>query len=187
MRYGIFSDTHANLPALEAVMRAFEAEKIDALICLGDTVGYGSQPNECCDIVRRVAKYTILGNHDAAVAGRMDYSYYYDAAREALDYHRGILSEENHAWLRSLPYIEKDAETHFCHGSPVDSTMMCRRPSRSRQSPGWRRADHSAFCPGNRRRRLRRQCRGRSRPGPQGHGRPCSLNRIIPGSGATGT
>jgi diadenosine tetraphosphatase ApaH/serine/threonine PP2A family protein phosphatase len=120
MRYGIFSDTHANLPALDNVMRAFDAEKVDALICLGDTVGYGSQPNECCDIVRKNAKYTILGNHDAAVAGRMDYSYYYDAAREALDYHRRILTDENMTWLRSLSYIEKDDVTHFCHGSPVD-------------------------------------------------------------------
>ena len=73
----------ALLPALEAVMRGFDTENVDALICLGDTVGYGSQPNECADIVRKNAKHTILGNHDAAVAGRMDYSYYYDAAREA--------------------------------------------------------------------------------------------------------
>lgn len=120
MRYGIFSDTHANLPALEAVMRCFDKEKVDALICLGDTVGYGSQPNQCCEIVRNNAKYTILGNHDAAVAGRMDYSYYYDAAREALDYHSRILAEENMEWLRTLPYIEKDDVAHFCHGSPVD-------------------------------------------------------------------
>jgi diadenosine tetraphosphatase ApaH/serine/threonine PP2A family protein phosphatase len=120
MRYGIFSDTHANLPALEAVMRSFDSLNIDALICLGDTVGYGSQPNECCDIVRKNAKFTILGNHDAAVAGRMDYSYYYDAAREALDYHSRVLTEENMGWLRGLPYIERDEHTHFCHGSPVD-------------------------------------------------------------------
>ncbi|EDM78220.1 bis(5'nucleosyl)-tetraphosphatase, ApaH [Plesiocystis pacifica SIR-1] len=120
MRYGIFSDTHANLPALNAVMRCFDQEKVDALICLGDTVGYGSQPNECADIVRKNAKHTILGNHDAAVAGRMDYSYYYDAAREALDYHRRILSDENMEWLRNLAYMEKDEGTHFCHGSPVD-------------------------------------------------------------------
>jgi predicted phosphodiesterase len=90
MRYGIFSDIHANHDALEAVLRAVDKEKVDALVCLGDTVGYGAQPNECCDIVRGITRYTILGNHDAAVAGRMDYSYYYDAAREALDLHAGV-------------------------------------------------------------------------------------------------
>ena len=120
MRYGIFSDTHANHDALEAVLRALDREKVDALVCLGDTVGYGAQPNECCDIVKRVTRYTILGNHDAAVAGRMDYSYYYDAAREALDWHAGQLTPDNMAWLRKLNYFEKDGMTHFCHGSPVD-------------------------------------------------------------------
>ncbi len=120
MRYGIFSDTHANLDALEAVLREFDREKVDALVCIGDTVGYGPQPNECCDRVRELTRHTILGNHDAAVAGRMDYSYYYDAAREALDLHAGLVSSDNMSWLKSLPYTAKDEGVHFCHGSPLD-------------------------------------------------------------------
>jgi diadenosine tetraphosphatase ApaH/serine/threonine PP2A family protein phosphatase len=120
MRYGIFSDTHANLDALEAVLREFDRQRVDAFVCIGDTVGYGAQPNECCDKVRNLTRYTILGNHDAAVAGRMDYSYYYDAAREALDFHRSILKPDNLEWLRGLRYTERDGDTHFCHGSPLD-------------------------------------------------------------------
>ena len=120
MRYGIFSDTHANLEALETVLREFDRAKVDQLVCLGDTVGYGAQPNECCDRVRRLARHTILGNHDAAVSGRIDYSYYYDAARQALDHHASLLTEENMEWLKSLRYTEQDGGTHFCHGSPVD-------------------------------------------------------------------
>ena len=53
-------------------------------------------------------------DHDAAVAGRMDYSYYYDAARNALDLHASILSEENHEWLRSLPYDVREKDLYFC-------------------------------------------------------------------------
>lgn len=120
MRYGIISDTHGNEEALEAVLRSIDREKVEAVVCLGDTVGYGAQPNECCDRVRSVARHTILGNHDAAVAGRMDYSYYYDAAREALDLHASILSPTNMEWLKSLQYTERDDDVHFCHGSPVD-------------------------------------------------------------------
>lgn len=120
MRYGIFSDTHANLLALEAVLRAFDKENVDALVCIGDTVGYGPQPDECCDKVRALTRHTILGNHDAAVSGRMDYSYYYDAAREALDLHASLVSKENMQWLRELPYTAKDDDVHFCHGSPLD-------------------------------------------------------------------
>src|SRR5882724_7032039 len=107
MRVGIFSDVHANYEALSAVLEAYRSESVDIYYCLGDTVGYGGSPNECADLVRSIAKKTILGNHDAAVAGRMDYSYYYEAARHALDAHAAILSPQNMEWLRQLPYQEK--------------------------------------------------------------------------------
>ncbi|GAC1592711.1 MAG: metallophosphoesterase family protein [Polyangiales bacterium] len=121
MRLGIFSDVHANYEALSAVLEAYKRERIDIFYCLGDSVGYGGSPNECVDIIRRLARLTILGNHDAAVAGRMDYSYYYEAARHALDTHAAMLSPENMAWLKALPYREKllDVGVDLCHGSPV--------------------------------------------------------------------
>ncbi len=120
MRLGVFSDVHANYEALSAVLEAYRDEAIDVYYCLGDTVGYGGSPNECANIVRDLAAATVLGNHDAAVAGRMDYSYYYEAARSALDLHAQLLSAQNMAWLRSLPYkIELSRELHLCHGSPV--------------------------------------------------------------------
>jgi predicted phosphodiesterase len=104
MRLGIFSDVHANLEALGAVFEAYRKEAIDVYYCLGDTVGYGGSPNECADLVREIAKATILGNHDAAVSGRMDYSYYYEAARHALDAHASMID---------------DIGVLLCHGSPV--------------------------------------------------------------------
>jgi diadenosine tetraphosphatase ApaH/serine/threonine PP2A family protein phosphatase len=121
MRLGIFSDVHANIEAMSAVMRAFEDEEIDEYYCLGDVVGYGASPNECADLVRETARVTILGNHDAAVAGRMDYSYYYEAARQALDFHANILSKQNLEWLRNLPYkhVVEGTGVHLCHGSPL--------------------------------------------------------------------
>jgi len=121
MRLGILSDIHANIEALSAVLEAFRHESIDVFYCLGDTVGYGGSPNEACDIVREVARVTIVGNHDAAVAGRMDYSYYYEAARHALDVHASMLSPENMAWLKTLPYQHKldEIDVLLCHGSPV--------------------------------------------------------------------
>ena len=120
MRIGIFSDVHANIEALSAVVKAYRDERIDRFVCLGDTVGYGGSPNECCDLVRDTVAFTILGNHDAAVAGRMDYSYYYDAARQALDFHAEVLSPGNMQWLRDLPYSRHEDELYFCHGSPVN-------------------------------------------------------------------
>ncbi len=120
MRFGIFSDVHSNLPALKATLKVMESEEIDKYICLGDVVGYGGRPRECTDLVMGLTSVTVLGNHDAAVSGRMDYSYYYDAAREALDLHSKWVSEENLMWLRSLPYEHQELGLSFCHGSPMD-------------------------------------------------------------------
>jgi diadenosine tetraphosphatase ApaH/serine/threonine PP2A family protein phosphatase len=120
MRYAILSDVHSNIEALTAIRRALEAEGVDRYICLGDVVGYGASPNECCDVLRDLCDVTLLGNHDAAVAGRMDYSFYYDAARQALDWSASVLRAENLSWLKTLPYSCRVGQVGFCHGSPLD-------------------------------------------------------------------
>ena len=120
MRIAIISDIHSNIEALTEVLRVTEEQKVDRIVSLGDIVGYGASPNACCDLVRQVTEVTLLGNHDAAVAGRMDYSYYYDAARHALDWSAGVLSDENMEWLKTLPYTYRIGDVGFCHGSPVE-------------------------------------------------------------------
>ena len=120
MRYAIISDIHGNIEALEAILKQFEEiGGIDKYYCLGDIVGYGAEPEACCTRVRELCELTLLGNHDAAVAGRMDYSYYYDAAREALDWCRERLSEENMEWLKTLPYTHRLEDVELSHGSPL--------------------------------------------------------------------
>ncbi len=119
MRYAILSDIHGNIEALEAMLKQFrELGGIDKYYCLGDIVGYGAEPDACCDLVRELCEVTLLGNHDAAVAGRMDYSYYYDAAREALDWCRDKLKPINMEWLRGLPYTHRLGPVELSHGSP---------------------------------------------------------------------
>ncbi len=119
MRIGIISDIHSNLEALTSVLGALEAQRVEKVICLGDVVGYGASVNECCAQVRSAVETTLLGNHDAAVSGRMDYSFYYDAARHALDWTAARIEPEHLAWLRSLPYTHRIGEIAFSHGSPV--------------------------------------------------------------------
>ncbi|HZA50626.1 MAG TPA: metallophosphoesterase family protein [Myxococcaceae bacterium] len=120
MRLAIISDIHSNIEALTEVLKAAEHHKADRIVSLGDIVGYGASPNVCCDLVRSVTEVTLLGNHDAAVAGRMDYSFYYDAARHALDWSASVITDENLFWLRSLPYTYRIGEVGFSHGSPID-------------------------------------------------------------------
>lgn len=120
MRIAIVSDVHSNIEALSEVVKEVEKLRADRVVCLGDVVGYGASPNQCCEIIRELAETTLLGNHDAAVAGRMDYSFYYEAARHALDWSATIMTDENAAWLRSLPYTYRIGDVGFCHGSPLD-------------------------------------------------------------------
>ena len=119
MRIAVLSDVHANLEALTEVERAIAGLGIDRVACLGDVVGYGASPNECCERVRALASVALLGNHDAAVSGRMDYAFYYDAARHALDWTAGILRRDNLDWLSGLPYAHREGDVGFSHGSPL--------------------------------------------------------------------
>jgi len=119
VRYGIISDIHGNIEALTESLKSLERERVDEIVCLGDIVGYGANPEDCVKLVRSVAKESILGNHDAAVAGRMDYSFYYDAARMALDWCRGQVSDDTIEWLQARPYRVRFGDVEFCHGSPI--------------------------------------------------------------------
>ena len=121
MRIGILSDIHSNLEALNETLASLERFRPDTVICLGDVVGYGASVNECCALIRKVSSVTLLGNHDAAVSGRMDYSFYYDAARHALDWTAARIDLDHLDWLRTLPYAHRiDDHASFTHGSPLD-------------------------------------------------------------------
>ena len=120
MRIAILSDIHANLEALVAVEAALGRLAVDRVVCTGDVVGYGASPNACCERIRDLASFTLLGNHDAAVAGRMEYGYYYDAARHVIDWTAQELDPDHLTWLRSLPYARRADDVAFSHGSPIE-------------------------------------------------------------------
>ncbi len=121
MKIGIISDIHANLEALEAVLKSLETDKVDRIVCLGDVVGYGASPRECCEIIMSVCDVCVIGNHDAAITGKMDYSYYYDAAHMVLDWTKTQLSDACREYLSALPYHLEYEGILLCHGSPVDA------------------------------------------------------------------
>ena len=118
MRYGILSDVHGNIDALAVVLDGLAELQVDAYVFLGDAVGYGANPNEVCERLRSMKMLAVIGNHDAAVAGRMDYSDYYGAARDALAWCTEHMHADNMQWLRSLPYRAQQDGIDFCHGSP---------------------------------------------------------------------
>jgi diadenosine tetraphosphatase ApaH/serine/threonine PP2A family protein phosphatase len=102
MRVAVISDVHANRHALEAVLRAVEAEEPDAIWCLGDTVGYGPQPNECCDLVRERADLCLVGNHDLVALGALAVSDFNDDAAAAARWTTDVLSDPSREFLAGL-------------------------------------------------------------------------------------
>lgn len=117
MRIAFFSDIHGNLPALEAALADAKARGANHLICLGDIVGYGPQPIECLQRIRQIATATVMGNHDAAVCGLFDREYFNAFARETAERAILVLSDDDLAWLKTLPY-QIEGNGFFCtHGS----------------------------------------------------------------------
>jgi diadenosine tetraphosphatase ApaH/serine/threonine PP2A family protein phosphatase len=120
MRVAVISDIHGNLHALEAVLAAIDADPPDAVWCLGDVVGYGPRPNECCDLVRRRTSVSLCGNHDLAVSGGIDLAEFSGDAAVAATWTRGVLENEHLAWLNELqPRARVDGVGLF-HGSARD-------------------------------------------------------------------
>lgn len=116
----VISDIHGNLEALEAVLEDAQRRHADTIVCLGDVVGYGADPNACVARVRSVAKATVLGNHDAAAINPSLAENFNDVAREAIDWTRKQLSPENLSFLETLPLEHVFDDLRFVHASPVE-------------------------------------------------------------------
>jgi predicted phosphodiesterase len=122
LRYGVFGDIHGNLHALEAVLKAYEAERIDTYICTGDLVGYGAFPKECIELTRATCAHVVAGNHDFAVCGRLTLEFFNSYAKAAVLWTRETLSDEELDYLRKLPLMERiDDTVTLAHATVYDS------------------------------------------------------------------
>ena len=121
MKYAIISDLHANLEALQAVLDD-AAPRVDAVVCLGDIVGYNADPHECLRRVRETCAVVIAGNHDQAACGVRRYDDFNDWAREAIDWTRQRLSAAELGYLNALPETAPFGNGWLAaHGSPRDT------------------------------------------------------------------
>jgi len=122
VRILLLSDVHSNLEALEACLAA--APPYDLAVNLGDTVGYGANPNEVIERARAVGTVFVRGNHDKAVAGLMGLDEFNPAAGLATLWTRTQLTPENLAWLHALPQgpvrVADLPDVQFVHGSAHD-------------------------------------------------------------------
>ncbi|HEY6292422.1 MAG TPA: metallophosphoesterase family protein [Terriglobia bacterium] len=118
MRYLIVSDIHSNLEAFTKCLEVARG-RYQEVLCLGDLVGYGPDPNGVVDAVREIASVTIRGNHDKACCGITEAEDFNPLARLATLWTREQLTPPNLASLRNLPMGPVELEGfEFVHGSP---------------------------------------------------------------------
>jgi len=119
MRYGIVADIHGNLEALEAVLHGLEG-KVDQIVCLGDIVGYGPNPNECCEILRKQNIPSVAGNHEKATTGELELTRFNKNAAAAILWTQKVLLPENLQYIKDLPLTLDLPGFEIVHGSLVN-------------------------------------------------------------------
>lgn len=117
MIYTVISDIHANLPALETLLKI--APKDCPFVCLGDVVGYGGSPAECLERVRSLASIVLQGNHERMVVDPRSRLYANPHARHAIEWTESVLDDESKSFLKTLkPAAALDKDILLVHGSP---------------------------------------------------------------------
>jgi len=120
VRTAFISDIHANLDALDTVLADIQDRDVDRIVCLGDIVGYGPEPNECVGRVREVAQVTVVGNHDYAALGLLDTLAFNEYARAAADWTSDHISEAARDFLLMLPLTVELDGMRLVHASPLE-------------------------------------------------------------------
>jgi len=119
MRYAVLADIHSNLEAFQAVLHDIDSRGgVEELWCLGDVVGYGPNPHECIELLRRYPHICVAGNHDWAAIGKLDTLQFNPEAAAACHWTAWQLSSEDDSYLSSLPLTITRNDFTLVHGSP---------------------------------------------------------------------
>lgn len=117
MRYALFGDVHGNLQAFQAVLKEIDALAPDAILCLGDTVGYGADPVACLSLLRERGIKAIAGNHDYAACGKMPTVCFNDDALKSIRWTHDALDQEQLGYIASLPLTLQMPGLSLAHGT----------------------------------------------------------------------
>jgi predicted phosphodiesterase len=145
MRMAIISDIHSNLEALGRVLEDVRHQRVEETVCLGDLVGYGPNPNECVEMVRKACSHVVAGNHDHAAVGQTALETFNPHARLAVEWTRKHLLPEHRDYLKHLHYTRHRKEITLVHATPHE-------PKQWHYLFDWRdlrvnfRAFHGRYC-----------------------------------------
>jgi len=129
-RYGVIADIHGNCEALRAALAALDGRTLDAIVCLGDIVGYNADPDECAALVRSRCRVSIAGNHELIGIGRLDFRRCSNNAEYALRRTRKTLAPETALWLGALPdHFRLENHVVLIHGGVRDVGQYMATPA----------------------------------------------------------
>ena len=117
MRYIVFSDIHSNLEAANIFFSTARRYNPDIYLCLGDTVGYGANPNECLSLVREIKAVNVAGNHEWGVLSRLGKEWFNEAAFKAILWTKDNLTSENFSFIREFPLLYEGEDFVCTHSS----------------------------------------------------------------------
>ncbi len=138
MRIAIVSDLHANLTAWQTVLTDLADLKVEQIICLGDVMGYGPHPVELLESVYSVVHVTLMGNHDAAVCGRLPTDTFSPRAASAVARHRELLTPAAMDWLAQLPLTYEGPGFRCAHSEFSEPAVFRYVVAPEEALPSWR-------------------------------------------------
>ena len=120
MKFAVISDIHANRDAFEAVLADIKSQGIDTIYCLGDVVGYGSEPSACLEMAKAHCDIILMGNHEYYALGLITSEYLSPVAKESAAWTQGQLSEQDLAILSDFQMDATLADIYLVHASPFE-------------------------------------------------------------------
>lgn len=121
MRLAVISDIHGNTDAFVEVLANADLSRVDEMVCLGDVIGYGPEPNEAILLIRERNIPTVMGNHELGIVRRDYLNLLNPIACQSLQMTIKMLSEESLFFVTGLEHFLVSYDSRFVHGFPPDS------------------------------------------------------------------
>ncbi|HWR82492.1 MAG TPA: metallophosphoesterase family protein [Candidatus Deferrimicrobium sp.] len=120
MKLALISDIHGNLEALTAVLADIDQQRVDTLCCLGDVVGYGSEPSACLELVTRHCDVKLMGNHEYVILGRESSESYTHVARISAEWTGKQLTDHDFSVIAGFAMDYRFDDLYLVHASPFE-------------------------------------------------------------------
>ena len=137
MKIAVMSDIHGNLEALDAVLEDICSQSIEKIVCIGDLIGYGPNPEEVIQKIRRIDVCCTMGNHELGVLFKMEGKWFNPKVRKTLSLTEGLLSPSSLGFIAGLPNTYTLNDNLFVHGFPPDSVKTYLFEKDTDEIAGW--------------------------------------------------